>query len=434
MNHYVRENGKGRAITLRKRCLTILLSFCMMLTLPPNIALAADDPPTSGKCGDNINWYLQKDGTLLLDGSGETYYYGEEPAPWAELANQINFIRVQGKITRLGGGLFEECYEARGIYLPKYLEQIGSLALPQYGRLQYFMIEDNSGEFVVHDHVLYSDHGKTLYMYPPALTDTSFTLPAGVTRVSSFGGNLYLQKVTLSEGLLEIENCAFEYCSNLREVVIPSSVTTIGKFAFDECICLKEIAIPSGVTELDFSVFWFCDQLDTIVIPASVRTLTAGCSPADGCTRNYDVHKDFYFFGDAPDFDDAGGFGDLSMGYVNSDASHIRTDIYYPVNASGWANVIRKFEGLEEIRFHSYDPNSDGQLHGTVTASLTYAPSGETVTLRVLPDPGYRLDFIEVTSDEDGRRVPLSGGGNTYTFSMPAFDVTVRTRFTKNVA
>lgn len=80
---------------------------------------------------------------------------------------------------------------------------------------------------------------------------------------------------------------------------------------------------------------------------------------------------------------------------------------------------------------YSSDPPDDGQLHGTVTAIPTYAASGETVTLRVTPDPGYQLALLEVTDNDGTRPVSLSDGGSTYTFPMPAYDVTVHAKFTK---
>lgn len=420
---------------MRKRFLAVLFAFCMALTLLPEAALAANDTPTSGKCGDNINWFLQNDGTLVLDGNGRTYDYGwyawTNPAPWAELADQIKYIKLQGRITCLGVGLFEECREAKGITLTKYLERINDLALPTYGQLQYFLIDDNSGEFVVHDHVLYCDHGKTLYMYPPRLTSTSFTLPSGVKYISSFGNNGYLQTVVLSDGLFEIGDGTFQNCFSLKEIEIPSSVTRIGGCAFDKCRGLEKLEIPSGVTEMDLTAFWYCDKLEPVVIPASVKTVTADYTPPDGVAMDYDAHhRDFYFCGDAPFFDFD---GELSMAYVDDYPTAIRTDIYYPVNASGWQNAIRPFEDREDIRFIPYDPDTpdDGQLHGTVTAIPTYAASGETVTLRVTPDPGYQLALLEVTDNDGMRPVSLSGGGSTYTFPMPAYDVTVRAKFTK---
>lgn len=65
--------------------------------------------------------------------------------------------------------------------------------------------------------------------------------------------------------------------------------------------------------------------------------------------------------------------------------------------------------------------------HGTVTVEALftpYSPAGETVTVRVAPDAGYRASSVRATGP-NGQSVPVSGSGNTYTFAMPAFDVNV---------
>ena len=35
--------------------------------------------PTSGKCGKNVTWTLQDDGTLVIEGTGDTYDYSKKP-------------------------------------------------------------------------------------------------------------------------------------------------------------------------------------------------------------------------------------------------------------------------------------------------------------------------------------------------------------------
>lgn len=73
----------------------------------------------------------------------------------------------------------------------------------------------------------------------------------------------------------------------------------------------------------------------------------------------------------------------------------------------------------------------DGRLHGKISVSGVYNAEGEQVTLSVTPDPGYQLNSITVAEDGGNRQVYVSGSGNSYTFAMPAYDVTVRAKFTK---
>ncbi len=180
---------------------------------------------------------------------------------------------------------------------------------------------------------------------------------------------------------------------------------------------------------MDSSAFYFCDQLDTVVVPASVDSVHIWSF--DGGGEDYTQHKDFYFCGNAPEFDDPDDSDAFSMGYLNGDPVHIRTDIYYPIGASGWKELAQRYEGRDYYRFIPYNPDDDGKLHGTVTVSANYAPEGEALVIRVAPEPGYRFASIKVTGP-DGQQVQVSGSRGVYTFRMPAFDVFIDVDFVKN--
>ena len=71
--------------------------------------------------------------------------------------------------------------------------------------------------------------------------------------------------------------------------------------------------------------------------------------------------------------------------------------------------------------------------NGEVTSSQKRAGSGTTVTLTVKPDQGYVLDTLTVLDNRD-KEVKLTEKDNgTYTFSMPASDVTVQAVFKARV-
>ena len=59
---------------------------------------------------------------------------------------------------------------------------------------------------------------------------TEYEVRAGTTRVDSltFRKCRSLSNVTLPEGLLTIGDCAFSFCSSLRQLQIPASVERIG--------------------------------------------------------------------------------------------------------------------------------------------------------------------------------------------------------------
>ena len=71
--------------------------------------------------------------------------------------------------------------------------------------------------------------------------------------------------------------------------------------------------------------------------------------------------------------------------------------------------------------------------NGTVTANRRYAESGDTVTITVKPDDGFKLDELAVI-DKNGNELKLTDKGNgKYTFTMPAGKVEINAAFVKEV-
>jgi hypothetical protein len=65
--------------------------------------------------------------------------------------------------------------------------------------------------------------------------------------------------------LVKIGERAFEGCSSLASLILPSRCEVIGFDAFADCSSLRRIAIPRGMRELEeLEVFGGCDALAEI--------------------------------------------------------------------------------------------------------------------------------------------------------------------------
>lgn len=72
---------------------------------------------------------------------------------------------------------------------------------------------------------------------------------------------------------------------------------------------------------------------------------------------------------------------------------------------------------------------AEGSGHGTVEVDPERAREGQTVTVTPVPDEGYAVGSVTVTT-EDGTEVPVTEGEDgTWTFTMPAGAVTVEVGF-----
>lgn len=60
-------------------------------------------------CGENVTWTLE-DGTLTISGTGRmTNFTKDAPAPWADQADQITTVEVEGTVTSVGATAFKDC-------------------------------------------------------------------------------------------------------------------------------------------------------------------------------------------------------------------------------------------------------------------------------------------------------------------------------------
>ena len=95
--------------------------------------------------------------------------------------------------------------------------------------------------------------------------------------------------------------------------------------------------------------------------------------------------------------------------------------------------LVRKSSGGDDSDpTYAIEVNKDIQ-NGEVTVNRRYAERGDTVTITVKPDNGFKLDELTVI-DKNGNELKLTDKGNgKYTFTMPASKVEVNATFVKEV-
>ena len=156
-----------------------------------------------------------------------------------------------------------------------------------------------------------------------------------------------------------IGSSAFEGCSNLRSVTIPSTIKTIAQYAFYQCSKLTEITIPEGVTSIGKGAFSYT-AISTITIPSTVTSV--GDKPFYSCQAltsvvwkpvNCSVSSD-----DAAPFYDAGAritsfkFGDqveTVPAYICKNLSKIDTIVLPPSVKALGQNAFKYCTSLKSI-------------------------------------------------------------------------------------
>lgn len=200
----------------------------------------------SGKCGENLFWYVTENVELIIVGTGDMYDYGYMNAPWYTVkkasgyTTRIQSVQLSDGMTKIGNHAFMEA-PIKEVDIPDSVKVIGTRAFLNCNKLEEVFI------------------------------------PNGVTEIgeSSFSGCHNIKNVTGMENIAKIGSGAFEYCSGLTSIEIPDSVMEIEREAFASCTILMDATLPhnEAYTTIASKLFSECENLKTINIPDNVTEI-----------------------------------------------------------------------------------------------------------------------------------------------------------------
>jgi len=151
----------------------------------------------------------------------------------AFLSCNLKSVTIPNSVASIGSSAFSYCQRLTSVTIPASVTSIGAQAF-SLGTTETLRV-DYTGDL--------TDWCGIMFSY------------------WSFGDyHLYInnEKVTdlvIPEGVQNIRNYAFSYCSGLTSVTIPNSVTRIGSSAFERCTGLTSVTIPDSVTNIGGRAF-----------------------------------------------------------------------------------------------------------------------------------------------------------------------------------
>ena len=250
---------------MKKRLISLLLAFSMMLTFLPAGAVSAfaEESTLTYDCGENVTATLSpnSDGagtyTLTIKGNGPMANYdgyrtssNNSCAPWCEKIQNITRLIVEDGVTTLGDDILYYSYYDNGSDFHSFHPNLREVKLPE--GLSYI--------------------GARAFCDSPDLTEVK--IPNTVTKIKeyAFSGCTGLTEIELPPQLEEVDGGLFSRCSELKEITIPSSVKTIGARAFQYCTKLESVTLSEGLREIEYQAF-YCTNLKSLNIPKSVERL-----------------------------------------------------------------------------------------------------------------------------------------------------------------
>ena len=134
------------------------------------------------------------------------------------------------------------------------------------------------------DGITYNVTSISEYAFNHCSTLQSVVIPSSVTNIGSaaFLGCTSLSAITLPNTMKEVPIALFSGCSSLEAIDIPNTITTIGNQAFQNS-GLTSISVPNSVTTIGRKVFSGCTKLATVDLPSTVTSIDK--NSFDGCSR-----------------------------------------------------------------------------------------------------------------------------------------------------
>lgn len=256
---------------MKKRLISLLLAFSMMLTFLPAGAVSAFAEGNLGPydCGETPGTVTatlspNSDGeegeetyTLTITGNGPMANYdryitssNDSYAPWYEKIQNITQLIVEGGVTTLGDNILYYSYSDSNSKFHSFHPNLRKVKLPEG----------------------LSCIGASAFCDSPELTEVK--IPSTVTKIkdSAFSRCTGLTEIELPPQLEEVGYSSFYGCSGLTEITIPSSVKTIRSGAFEECYNLESVTLSEGIREIGTEAFKRTN-LKSLNIPKSVKKL-----------------------------------------------------------------------------------------------------------------------------------------------------------------
>lgn len=166
--------------------------------------------------------------------------------------NNLTSITIGNSVTSIGDYAFWDCLRLAEVINKSSLDIVKGSSNNGHIARKSIEVHDGNSKIVNKGGYLFYTYADINYLLGYLNSDTKLMLP------ENYNGQNY-----------EINQHAFQYCTNITSVDIPNGVTVIGGWAFDDCTGLTSVTIPHSVTSIGDYAFYNCTALEKIQFHAT---------------------------------------------------------------------------------------------------------------------------------------------------------------------
>ena len=291
--------------------------------------------------------------------------------------------KLPDKVTTIRAGVFGKNKYLEKLILNNCINHSGlGTAMLQKTNISSIEVPSDNPYLKSVDGVLFSKDGKTLILYPPNKADSVYFVPAGTINVGT------------------VWDYTFEFCENLEELYIPSSVEKIeGILWYSEKLKQVVFASESKVTSLPGFMFQGCKELENICLPASVNALS----------------DDFYGneFLDCENlnvFYAASGAGIYNCEYFGYQTLSGARQI--TIYGEGSSNALSRLAEQFELPYQEASQSCNRVLGITFKDTVQSVAKGESKSLNTVIYPNVKSDEVLTYTSSDESIAVVDANGN----------------------
>jgi len=204
--------------------------------------------------------------------------------------SSLTSVTLPSSLRNLSWNAFGGCEGLKAVVVQTEQAQIAKWAFTDCPALKSFIVPSGNKAYAVTDGVLYSKDMSRLLAVPNCANN--LVIPETVSSIADYAcyGCSGLESLILPTSLVDPEideddiygtntyyygigRCAFQDCSGLKEIIVPSGISYIPYCAFMNCSTMTNAVLPESVKRIDYMAFAGCTSLETVTIPGALDYL-----------------------------------------------------------------------------------------------------------------------------------------------------------------